>query len=336
MNVAPLSTTIVFVGATRNFFKVGHRTLHHLAQTRKASIALRLVVPDPDGAADACRGARVQRLAWEPDAEPSSAIATLADAFEGAHAILLVPPVYRRQQVTDVYLAACARARVERVVCIGVSQPHALSDAARVPLAIQAEARAVERALEASGIAQAFTLQLPMFLENLLYQACSIREQGVFRYPCFASSRFAYVACADLAPILAGLLAGTLLPDKNQKQHTVLRLSAPDTASCHELAVLLTHATGRPVRFERCTDDEFLQTLLHDGGSVATDARAAASVLDLWHTIDAGQDMVPSGRLEQLLGTTPRTLDAWVTEHACCFSQAASSSCAHPQPPRHR
>jgi len=315
---------IVFVGATRNFFKVGHRTIHHLSATRP-DVSLMLAVPDPAGAEVACRGAtNVRLVGWEP-AAATCPVESLTRIFHGAHSVLLVPPVHRRREVAEAYIRAAQLARVERLVCIGVQHVNNLR------LQLSREAGEVSHLLATSGI-EAYTLHLPLFLENFLYQADLIKAKQIFRFPCRPQSRFAYVACADLAPIVGNLLLGgdDGRQQKSASRHQSLRLSADDSGSCEEFAVLLSYAIGRTITFETCSDQIFLDSLMHDGGS-ASAIGAARGILELWREIDAGRDMVPTGHLKQLLGRAPMSLERWVQEHACCFT--ANALCNHPQPP---
>lgn len=303
---------VVTSGATRNFFKVGHTTLHTIAR-RYPGVAMRLGVPDVADAMPACDGAPVEFVEWDRS-RPDSIHPVLADCT----AMLMVPPIQDRPWVGKMYVEAAQRAGIEYICCLGV-QFH---DTA---LTLAREANELANRLAASGIPHT-TLHLPMFLENLLYQVPSVGEQGVLRYPADPDAPFSYVNCWDLGDVCARLLAGPgpreVFPDTHW--------TALTQTTCRELAALLTDAIGRPVRFERSTDDDFTAGLVAKGMS----PHAAEGVAQLWRRIDAGADIAATDTFARILGRAPETAAEWVAAHACCFGGPGSATCAHPKPPR--
>ena len=299
----------VFTGATRNFFKVGHTAIHYLAR-HHPEVAIRLALPDVDIARDACAGAPVEFVQWDP-ARPESLVAV----YDGCHSTLLVPPIQGRVAVGNVQVNAMTDAGVRFVCCLGIQYEDG-------ELVMSREVAALDELLARSGVPHC-TLRLPMFLENLLYQADSIHGEGTFSFPCRPDSPVAYVTCGDL-----GHVCGDMLASGGRMQLPDPRLTAGRT-SCAEIARLLSEAIGREVRFVPITGEAHVEALAHHG----LGDHAARAVLELWEAIDRGRDMLPSDALAAALGRPPESVADWIGAHACCFRR--DPACRHPQPPRH-
>ncbi|HSR25198.1 MAG TPA: hypothetical protein VLW53_16705, partial [Candidatus Eisenbacteria bacterium] len=240
---------------------------------------------------------------------------TLVPVYTGCQSTLLVAPIQGRVAVGRVQVRAMTDADVQFVCCLGIQYEDGL--------VMAREVNALDEVLAASGI-RSVTLRLPMFLENLLYQAETVHTEGRFSFPCRPESPVAYVTCGDLGQLCGDLLAGgggMPLPG--------LRLTAGRT-SCGEIASLLSEALGREIRFVPITGDEHVAALV-DHGSLGE--HAGRAVLQLWEAIDRGEDMEPNDDLDTALGRPPETVSEWITSHACCFRR--DPSCRHPQPPLH-
>jgi len=301
---------IVFTGATRNFFKVGHTAIHSLAR-RYPDVAIRLALPDVEIARDACAGAPVEFVQWDP-AHPE----TLVAVYQGCQATLLVAPIQGRVDVGRVQVNAMREAGVRYVCCLGIQYDDPT-------MVMSREVAALDELLAASGIRNT-TLRLPMFLENLLYQTEAIHTEGRFSFPCRPDSEVAYLTCGDLGDLCADLLVSG-----GRRELPTTRLTAGMT-SCREIARLLSGNLGREIRFVPITGEEHVAALA-DHGSLGD--HAARAVLQLWEAIDDGRDMRPSGALAEALGRAPESVTDWLAAHACCFRR--DPACRHPQPPLH-
>ena len=93
---------IIFVGATKNFFKVGYYTIHFLAKNYP-HIKLRLAVPNIEDAAPNCKGANVELVKWDPE-KPDE---TLPPVFKDCDASLLVAPINNRIDISKRYIKMC-------------------------------------------------------------------------------------------------------------------------------------------------------------------------------------------------------------------------------------
>lgn len=303
------SQVVTVLGATRNFFKVGHYTLRRLAADAP-HLTLRLAIPDARIAGRAVSDIEVQLRAWDP-AEPAS----LAEALAGTGTMLMVPPIDRRVDIGGMYLQAAQRAGVQQIVCLGIQF-------AEGQCAMADEAAALEVLLRKSGIA--FDLvQLPMFLENVLYQCKSIAQAGSFTFPVDADRPFSYISCDDAAALFCRKI---LTPDSVDLGGALM--SHHEQATCARWASALSEVCGRPVTFARQTDEHFVASLAKYG--MRRDA--AAQVACLWGCVSTLGDTPATRTAEQLLGRPTTDLEAWTKSHACCFGPQFRS-CPHPHPP---
>lgn len=302
---------VTVVGATRNFFKVGHTTLRTLASTRP-DVRLRLGILDITDARRAVPDIDVELVGWSPNT-PGSLEAVLT----GTTAMLMVPPIDRRIAVARSYLAAAQRAGVGYILCLGIQHP-----AERCVMG--QEAAEVEGMLVDSGIRHDF-LRLPVFLENLLYQVPSISYGRTFRYPVTPTAPFSYVTCGDLGEVFARLLVSPPAESLGQPLWTSM-----DQLTCEQWAAALSEAIGATVRFEAQAGEDFVKGLVGKGMS----DHAARAVLELWELVDSHADVAPTTTFQDLLGRPPTTAAQWTADHACCFRTESTLHCPHPKPPR--
>ncbi|MEV6979465.1 hypothetical protein [Kitasatospora sp. NPDC093806] len=300
---------VTVLGATRNFFKVGHYTLRRLAADAP-QLTLRLAIPEARIAGRAVSDIDVQLRDWEPT-EPAS----LIEALAGTETMLMVPPIDRRVDVGGMYVRAAQKAGVQRIVCLGIQF-------ARDHCTMAGEAAALETLLEKSGIAFD-VVRLPMFLENILYQCQSIATAGSFTFPVDADRLFSYISCEDAAELFCRKI---LSPDSVDLSGTLMSHHAQ--ATCDLWASALSQACGRPITFVRQTDEHFVTSLAKYGMHPS----AAAQVLGLWGRIGAEGDAPATRTAEHLLGRPSTDLESWTTAHACCFGPEFAS-CPHPHPP---
>ncbi|KJY34936.1 hypothetical protein [Streptomyces sp. NRRL S-495] len=300
---------VTVLGATRNFFKVGHYTLRRLA-AGAPQLTLRLAIPEARIAGRAVSDIDVQLRDWEP-ADPHS----LAEALTGTDTMLMVPPIDRRVDIGGMYLRAAQKADVKQIVCLGIQFAPGQCRMAD-------EAAALEVLLERSGIAFDH-VQLPMFLENILYQCRSIAETGSFTFPVDADLPFSYISCDDAADLFCRkiLSPGSVdLSGALMSHHT--------QATCAQWASVLGELCARPITFARQTDEHFVASL----GKYGMRRDAAAQVLGLWGRISTEGDAPAAGTAQRFLGRPTTDLRTWTKAHACCFG-VEFTSCPHPHPP---
>jgi hypothetical protein len=176
--------------------------------------------------------------------------------------------------------------------------------------------------LMASGMRHC-TMRVPMFLENLLYQARNVKQHSQFSFPCDPDSLFSYIACQDLAPVVAGMLI-------RRRVYEDTRWTAERQTSCREVAGTLSRLLNKLINYVSISDDAFISQVVSDGGSASSEV-AASGILQLWKLIEQGRDLPPNSVYRDTVGRPPQDVEEWLTDHVCCFSD--KWSCPHPQPP---
>lgn len=118
--------------------------------------------------------------------------------------------------------------------------------------------RAVERAVEASGLLWTF-LRPNGFMQNLVtYNGAMIRAQGAFALPA-GDARISHVDVRDIAAVAAAVLTQ---PGHDRKAY---RLTGPRALSYVEVAEILSTALGRKITYLPVSDQEYKQGALAAG-----------------------------------------------------------------------
>ena len=142
-------------------------------------------------------------------------------------------------------------------------------------------------------------LAMPTFMDVMLRQAPSIRDQGVFYSAISADRKLPTVATRDIAAVATRLL----LDDSWSGQESVPVLG-PEDLSNEDLARIMSDVLGKPVRFRPVPAEAFRETLTGHGASPANaDAMVAMMVAK-----DEGMDNMVTRTPES---ATPTTFRQW-------------------------
>ncbi|MFF2785617.1 NAD(P)H-binding protein [Streptomyces sp. NPDC058049] len=246
---------IVITAPTGN---IGRRLLSLLVETAPAhGEELRVVVRDPARIPDAVRG-RVEVVTGS-HGDP----ATVERAFTGADAVFwLVPPdaSLTPEEAYSGFTRPAARAFAAHSVghVVGVSAlGRGTPQAGRAGLVTAS--LAMDDLIADSGVAYR-ALANPSFFENLLEEAGSIRENGVFTDTVAADRPAPVVAVADIAATAAGLLL-----DRSWTGVGSVPVLGPQDLSPNDMARIMSEELGRPVRYERESLDQMRSTMLACG-----------------------------------------------------------------------
>ena len=246
---------IVITAPTGN---IGRRLLSLLVEAAPArGEELRVVVRDPARLPEAVRGRVEVVTGSHGDA------ATVERAFDGADAVFwLVPPdaSLTPEQAYSGFTRPAARAFAAHGVghVVGVSAlGRGTPQAARAGLVTAS--LAMDDLIAGSGVAYR-ALANPSFYENLLEEAGSIREDGVFTDTIAADRPVPLVAVADIAATAAGLLL-----DRSWTGVGSVPVLGPQELSPDDLARVMTEELGRPVRYRRQPLEELRSTMLGHG-----------------------------------------------------------------------
>lgn len=274
----------------------GHLLTRLLKSAPAAGEALRVIVRDPARLPDEVRG-RVEVITGSHgDAE------VVDRAFQGAHAVFwLVPPdsSLTPQDAWTGFTRPAARA----LTAHGVGHVVGVSALGRgTPLAGRAglvtASLAMDDLLAGTGVAHR-ALANPSFFDNLLEEAASIRDDGVFTDAVDADRKAPLVAATDIAAVAAGLLL-----DRSWTGTGSVPVLGPQDLSPNDLARIMTEQLGRPVRYERRPLDELYTTLVGHG----LDEAFVQGIADMKRAKDEGLD---AGVTRTPDNTGPTTFEHW-------------------------
>lgn len=288
---------IVITAPTGN---IGRSLLSRLLKSAPAAgEELRVIVRDPARLPEAARG-RVEVITGSHgDAE------VLDRAFEGADAVFWLVPPDASLPLEDAF-SGFTRPAAKALTAHGVGHVVGVSALGRgTPLANRAglvsASLAMDDLIAGSGVAYR-ALANPSFFENLLEEADSIRDKGVFTDVVDADRKAPLVAVADIAAIAAGLLL-----DRSWTGFDDVPVLGPQDVSPNDLARIMTEQLGRPVRYERQPFDELYTTLVGYGLNEAF----VQGIVDMKRAKDQGLD---AGVARTPNTASPTGFEQWCAE----------------------
>lgn len=238
-------------------------------------------------------GPGAELVGFDPE-DPRS----LADAFEGADALLLVPPetgADRKRGLVREVARAAARAGVRRIAT--VSGLSAMRDEDSV-------SRRVEREVEALDVAWTH-LRPNFFMQNYhtVYRE-SIRRGAI---PFFTGlGRTSLVDARDV-----GAAAAITLLEPGYEGCAPL-LTGPEALDHAEIAAALSRARGSEVRYSARSHDDTRAALRAAGLPEA----AVEASLARFREVEAGVFAVVAPALGEILGRPPRSFASYARDHA--------------------
>jgi uncharacterized protein YbjT (DUF2867 family) len=224
-------------------------------------------------------------------------------AFAGADAVFwLVPPDPRAGSVEAAYVdfsrPACdafKRHEVRRVVGISsLGRGTAVAGHAGLVTA----SLAMDDLIDSTDVSYR-ALTMPSFMDNLLRQVQSIRNQGMFFLPISGDRKLPSCATRDVAATAARLL----LDDSWSGQGHVAVLG-PEDLSFNDMAQIMSEVLGQPVRFQQIPAQALKDRLT---GAGMSDAMAQGTV-DMMVAKDQGLDNAEPRIPES---TTPTSFRQW-------------------------
>ncbi|MFF0633179.1 NAD(P)H-binding protein [Nocardia sp. NPDC004151] len=276
---------------------IGGQLLQLLLETSTRTDELRVVVRDPATLPESVRS-RVDVVAGshgDPD--------VVDRAFAGADAVFwLVPPAPGGASL-DAAFSGFTAAAAKAFTAHGVGHVVGVSALGR-GTAVAGRAGhvtaslAMDDLIAGSGVAYR-ALANPSFMDNLVWQANSIREDGVFTGTVPADRKAATVATRDIAAAAARLLL-----DRSWSGAGEVALLGPEDLSPNDMAHIVSEVLGRPVRYECLSLEQARAVQIARGVS---DVMATAFV-DMMRAKNEGlDDGVPRAEA----AASPTTFRAW-------------------------
>jgi uncharacterized protein YbjT (DUF2867 family) len=276
---------------------IGHQVLQHLL---KSDEPIRVIVRDPSRLSlrEHERVEVVQGSHGDPE--------VVIRAFAGADSVFwLVPPDPHAQSVEAAYVGfsrpACDAFKsqgVKRVV--GVS---ALGRGAAVAgnAGYVTASLAMDDLIASTGVSYR-ALTMPTFMDNLLRQVSSIKNQGVFAAPMSGDLKQPTCATRDIATVAARLLL-----DPSWSGVASRPVLGPEDLSFNDMAQIMSEVLGKPVRFQRIAGEALKARLLESGRSEAM----AQGYLDMCAAYDQGLSTAEPRTPE---ASTPTSFRQWCEE----------------------
>ncbi|PRX63154.1 uncharacterized protein YbjT (DUF2867 family) [Nonomuraea fuscirosea] len=286
---------IVITAPTGN---IGRHLLTRL-QESAAGEKLRVIVRDPARLPDAAR----ERVEVVTGSHGDAAV--VDRAFEGADAVFWLVPPDASLTPEDAW-TGFTRPAAKALAVHGVGHVVGVSALGRgTPMAGRAglvtASLAMDDLLAGAGVAYR-ALACPSFFENLLEEAASIRDEGVFTDVVAAGRRAPMVAVADIAAVAAGLLL-----DRSWAGAGTVPVLGPRDLSPDDLARVMTEQLGRPVRYERQSLDALRAGLVGHGLDEAFVEGIVAMKRAKDEGLDAGVTRTPDI-------TGPTTFEQWCAQ----------------------
>ncbi|WP_052863062.1 NAD(P)H-binding protein [Streptomyces niger] len=278
--------------------QIGGRLLDILLnESPTCSDELRVIVRDPARLPAAVRSRVDVVTGSHGDAE------VVDRAFAGADAVFwVVPPAPRTPSLDDMY-SGFTRAAAKAFTTHGVGHVVGVSALGRgTPMAGRAghvtASLAMDDLIASTGVAYR-ALANPTFMDNLLWEVASIRDDGVFTNTVTADRAAPLAATRDIAAAAAGLLR-----DRSWSGTGEVRVLGPEDLSPNDMARIMSDVLGRPVRYQQQSLDEFRAALVGRGVGEAL----VAGYVDMMRAKDNGLD----GGLRRTPETTsPTTFREW-------------------------
>ncbi|WP_328327753.1 NAD(P)H-binding protein [Streptomyces sp. NBC_00455] len=285
---------IVITAPTGN---IGRQLLSLLLESAPAhGEELRVIVRDPARLPDTVRERVEVVTGSHGDAE------VVERAFEGADAVFWLVPPDSSLTPEEAY-TGFSRPALKALAAHGVGHVVGVSALGRgTPAADRAGLVTASLALDdlLAGTGAAYrALANPSFFDNLLEEADSIREKGVFTDAVDADRKAPLVAVADIAAVAAGLLL-----DRSWTGADSVPVLGPEDLSPSDLARIMTEQLGRPVRYERQPLGELSATLVGYGLNEAF----VQGIADMKQAKDNGLD---AGVARTPESATPTTFEQW-------------------------
>lgn len=225
--------------------------------------------------------------------------ATFPAALAGVDRLFLLTSGGTQREIPVV--EAAAKAGVRRIVKLSVWK------ADEEAFTFGRAHRAVEKAIEASGVEHTF-LRPNGFMQNFSTSlAPTIREQGAFYFP--VEFRHSIIDARDIGAVAARLLTADATGPE------AVLLSGPKSLSNAEIAGKLSQATAKPIRFVALPEPDFRKALLSSGMPEGY----ADAYLDLirYYTTGAGEDVTDD--VKKMVGRPPTAFDQFARDHAAVW-----------------
>jgi uncharacterized protein YbjT (DUF2867 family) len=280
---------------------IGRQVLSLLLDSAPASgEKLRVIARDPARLPGAVR----DRVDVVPGSHADAGV--VDRAFAGADAVFWVVPPDARAPSLDAAYSGFTRAAARALAARGVGHVVGVSALGRgTPVAGRAglvtASLAMDDLIASTGVAYR-ALANPSFMDNLLREVPSIRDEGVFTDTSAPGRKAPAVATRDIAAAAAGLLL-----DRSWTGAGSVPLLGPEDLSPEDLARIMSEVLGRPVRYQQ-------QSLEQLGTALAGYGMGDAFVQGMVDMVRAKDEGLDDGVPRTPQTASPTTFRQWCAE----------------------
>jgi uncharacterized protein YbjT (DUF2867 family) len=226
---------------------------------------------------------------------------TLSKALRGADAFFwIVPPPFQHKDL-NAYMLHFTKPACDAIRAQGVKRIVAVSSLGRglAKSALLLPAFVMDEMIERTGACYR-ALWCPAFMENMLRQVESIKDQGMFFAPDPPDVKTPTVAARDIAASAARFLL-----DRSWTGQGGLALLGPEDLSCNDMAFIMSDVLGKSIRFQQIPPGNYKAQLLQNGASEAM----AQGLIDM--TADVYEHGIYHAEPRKPENTTPTTFRVW-------------------------
>lgn len=271
---------------------IGHRVLERVLEN---NARVRVIARDPSRIPQQTR----ERIEVVQGSHGDAAV--IEKALTGVDALFwLVPPDVTLDSVDEAYVGftkpvaqALPKAGVKRVVTVSALGRGWSNPAGLVTSSIKAD-----DLLASTGVSLR-VLAMPSFMDNLLGQAQTIKERGMFFSPIDVNFKAPTVATSDIAAIAANYLL-----DSAWTGQADVPVLGPEDLSPNDMAAILSDVLGTPIRYQQTSIEAFKNKMAGFGMSEAF----AQGYADMMTAKNEGIDNTAS---RALAPETPTTFREW-------------------------
>lgn len=230
---------------------------------------------------------------------------SLRRAFAGASQLFLAMSNSPRQiELETSIIHIAAKAGIEHIVKI--SSPAFDKNS---PVAVAGWHHEIEKTLCESGLTHT-VLRPYAFMQNLLRFAPTIATQGVF-FGCMGDSPCNFIDCRDIADVAAEVLTN------REVSGQIYTLTGSEIFSYPQIASKLSVLLERPIRYINMDPQALRHDLIEYGHMPPWLANHVVEI----QAMSVALPEKPTDNVRRLLGREPRTLEAFLYEHAESFRQ---------------
>lgn len=226
-------------------------------------------------------------------------------AFAGADTLFWLLPADRGAAAVHAAFVDATRPAIEAIRTHGIKRVVDITALGRgTPVADRAgyvtASLAMDDLIAETGVALR-ALAMPSFMDNVLRQAGSIKEQGVFVDTLSPDLALPTVATRDIAAVAARLLL-----DGTWAGQEEIPLLGPEDLSPADMAAIATDVLGRPVRYQQIPHQVLADRLTGFGMSQAMARGMIEMMTAKENGLDTGVTRTPRHAIE-----TPTTFRQW-------------------------